>query len=155
MRLVVAASDGGERLDKLLAREVPGVGRKRARELCERGRVRVDGRRAQPAQPVTAGATIELSLDDEGPVPEPELALDVRLELANVLVVHKPPGQPSAALRSGERGTLVNALLGRYPELAGERSEPAEGGGGAVAKRAAGARPPSRSEASRGGKAPF
>jgi 23S rRNA pseudouridine1911/1915/1917 synthase len=81
--------------------------------------VRVDGRRAQASLPVNAGASIELSLDDEAPVAEPELGLDVRLELPSVLVVHKPPGQPSAALRPGERGTLVNALVARYPELAG------------------------------------
>jgi 23S rRNA pseudouridine1911/1915/1917 synthase len=118
-RLVVSSADGGTRLDKLLAREVPGVGRKLARELCELGRVRVDGRRARPAEPVSAGATVEVTLDAQPTVAEPELELDVRLELESVLVVHKPPGQPSATLRPGERGTLVNALVARYPELAG------------------------------------
>jgi len=119
LRLVVSAADGGERLDKFLARTVPGVGRKRARELCELGHVRVDGRRARAAEPLRAGANIELPLDEERPVGELDLDLDVRLELASVLVVHKPPGQPSATLRPGERGTLVNALVARYPELGG------------------------------------
>jgi 23S rRNA pseudouridine1911/1915/1917 synthase len=119
LRLVVSTADGGERLDKYLARVVPGVGRKRARELCDLGHVRVDGRRSRAALPVTAGASIELTLEEERPVAELELDLDVRLELASVLVVHKPPGQPSATLRPGERGTLVNALVARYPELRG------------------------------------
>jgi len=126
-RFVVNAADGGERLDKLLAREVPGVGRKLARELSELGRVSVDGRRTRAAHPVSAGATIEVTLDEAPAVGEPELELDVRLELASVLVVHKPPGQPSATLRPGERGTLVNALVARYPELTGighRRREP-------------------------------
>jgi 23S rRNA pseudouridine1911/1915/1917 synthase len=118
-RFVVNAADGGTRLDKLVAREVPDVGRKLARELCELGRVRVDGRRARAADPVRAGASVELTLDEQPAVSEPELGLDVRLELASVLVVHKPPGQPSATLRPGERGTLVNALVARYPELTG------------------------------------
>ncbi|HWP09048.1 MAG TPA: RluA family pseudouridine synthase [Polyangiaceae bacterium] len=118
-RFVVNAADGGTRLDKLLAQGVPGVGRKLARELCEQGRARVDGRRARAADPVRAGASVELTLDEQPTVGEPELDLDVRLELGSVLVVHKPPGQPSATLRPGERGTLVNALVARYPELAG------------------------------------
>lgn len=118
-RFVVSTADGETRLDKLLAREVPGVGRKLARELCELGRVSVDGRRARAADPVSVGANIEVTLDEEPAVGEPELELDVRLELEGVLVVHKPPGQPSATLRPGERGTLVNALVARYPELTG------------------------------------
>ena len=114
---MVSTADGGTRLDKLLAREVPNVGRKLARELCELGQVRVDGRKARAADPVSAGASIEVTRGDEPAVGEPELGLDVRLELEGVLVVHKPPGQPSATLRPGERGTLVNALVARYPEL--------------------------------------
>jgi 23S rRNA pseudouridine1911/1915/1917 synthase len=104
------------------------VGRKRARELCDSGQVRVDGRRARAAEPLSAGASIELTLEEERPVGEIELDLDVRLELPSVLVVYKPPGQPSATLRPGERGTLVNALVARYPELRGTGHRPREPG---------------------------
>jgi len=117
-RYVVGADAAGERLDKFLAHAVPGVGRKRARELCEEGRVLVNGRKARAATPLAPGATVELELDDEAPLAEHALDLDVRLELESVLVVHKPPGQPTATLRAAERGTLVNALVARYPELA-------------------------------------
>jgi 23S rRNA pseudouridine1911/1915/1917 synthase len=116
-RYVVGPEAAGERLDKFLARAVPGVGRKRARELCDGGCVRVNGRRERAATPLTPGATVELELDAEAPLAEPGLELDVRLELDSVLVVHKPPGQPTATLRPAERGTLVNALVARYPEL--------------------------------------
>ena len=117
-RYVVGPDAAGERLDKFLARLVPGVGRKRARELCERGSVLVDGRKARAATPLADGNAVELELDDEAPLAEHTLGLDVRLELPAALVVHKPPGQPTATLRPGERGTLVNALVARYPELA-------------------------------------
>jgi 23S rRNA pseudouridine1911/1915/1917 synthase len=116
-RYVVGPEAAGERLDKFLARAVPGVGRKRARELCEGGRVLVNGHKARAATPLAAGAAVDLELDAEAPLAEPGLDLDVRLELESVLVVHKPPGQPTATLRPGERGTLVNALVARYPEL--------------------------------------
>jgi 23S rRNA pseudouridine1911/1915/1917 synthase len=119
VRLVAGADATGERLDKFLARRVAGLGRKAARELCDAGRARVNGHRARPATPLQAGAEITLELEEERPVADASLELDVRLELQAVLVVHKPAGQPTAALRPGERGTLVNALVARYPELQG------------------------------------
>jgi len=51
------------------------------------------------------------------PLPEPGAPLRVLLERADIVVVDKPAGQPTAPLRPAESGTLVNAILGRYPEL--------------------------------------
>jgi 23S rRNA pseudouridine1911/1915/1917 synthase len=56
--------------------------------------------------------------DGSPPVPTPDAPLHVRFEAPEVLVVDKPAGVPTAPLRGGETGTLANALLGRYPELA-------------------------------------
>ncbi len=120
LRFVVGAESAGERLDKFLAHQASGLGRKRARELCEQGHVRVEGRRARPHTELAPGASVELELAEEPqPLAEPTLDLDVRLEVDTVLVVHKPAGQPTAVLREGEQGTLVNALVARYPELHG------------------------------------
>jgi 23S rRNA pseudouridine1911/1915/1917 synthase len=57
------------------------------------------------------------SVADTPAVPTPDAPLHVLLETPQVVVVDKPPGQPTSPLRPGEQGTLVNALLGRYPEL--------------------------------------
>jgi 23S rRNA pseudouridine1911/1915/1917 synthase len=127
-RFVVSAADAGERLDRLLVRHVPGLGRRAARELFARGAVTADGRTVRAATPAVAGSLIECALPDESPTPEPTLPLDVRLEQPSVLVVHKPAGQPTAPLRPGESGTLVNALLARYPELSGIGHRPREPG---------------------------
>jgi 23S rRNA pseudouridine1911/1915/1917 synthase len=54
---------------------------------------------------------------DVAPLATPEALVRVVFENENVVVVDKPAGQPTAPLRPGETGTLVNALLGRYPEL--------------------------------------
>ena len=43
----------------------------------------------------------------------------MRLETPHVIVADKPAGQPTAPLRPGETGTIANALVGRYPEIAG------------------------------------
>jgi 23S rRNA pseudouridine1911/1915/1917 synthase len=109
----------GERLDRLLARELEGVGRKRAREWCEAGRVTLDGKRAKPATPVTAGSLVVIDAADERALPDPGLELDVRFESDEMVVLYKPAGVASAPLREGELGTLANAFAARYPESAG------------------------------------
>ncbi|HEX2674743.1 MAG TPA: RluA family pseudouridine synthase, partial [Polyangiaceae bacterium] len=113
-------ADSGDRLDKFLARHVPGLGRHQAAELCSQGRARIDGHRARKSALVHAGAKITIELDDpESLQPEPELALDLRLERPEFVVVNKPAGMPTAPLDTRERGTLCGALLARYPEMQG------------------------------------
>jgi 23S rRNA pseudouridine1911/1915/1917 synthase len=125
---VVGAADAGERLDRLVVQRVPGLGRRTARELFGRGAITVDGRRVRAATPAVAGSRVECVLTDEAPIPEPGLALDVRLEQPAVVIVYKPAGQPTAPLAAGETGTLANALIARYPELAGIGHRPREPG---------------------------
>lgn len=126
-RFVAAPEDAGSRLDRLVALRA-NVGRRRARELCQGGLVVVDGRRGRAADPVAAGASIELELPNEEAEPNPSLPLDVRLERSSVVVAYKPPGQPSAPLGPGERDTLANALVARYPEMAHVGMRPREPG---------------------------
>lgn len=115
---VVSETEAGERLDRLVVKYARGLGRQKARALIDRGEVTLDGRRARAGTPVPAGSRIEFTPADERPEPEPELALDVRLERPELVVVHKPASQPTAPLHAGEHGTLANALVARYPELA-------------------------------------
>jgi len=118
-RFVVRAEEAGERLDRLVARHVPGVGRRRARELFAEGHVRAAGRLVRGAAPANAGDEVVVELSDDAALPDPALALDVRFELDALAVVYKPAGQASAPLRAGELGTLANAVVRRYPETAG------------------------------------
>lgn len=118
-RFVVRAEEAGERLDRLVAQHVPGVGRRRARELFAAGQVTAGGHHVRGASPARAGDEIVVEFAEEAALPDPALALDVRLEHAALAVVYKPAGQPSAPLRAGELGTLANAVLQRYPETAG------------------------------------
>jgi 23S rRNA pseudouridine1911/1915/1917 synthase len=125
---VVSPEEAGERLDRLVVRHVPGLGRSSARELFAAGRVRADGRAVRAGTTALGGSRIEVAELDERPLPEPELPLDVRLAESTLLVVHKPAGQPTAPLGAGERGTLANALAGHYPELLGIGHRPREPG---------------------------
>jgi 23S rRNA pseudouridine1911/1915/1917 synthase len=126
-RFVVAPGDAGQRLDRLVALH-GGVGRRRARELCEKGHVTVDGRRGRPADPVPSGTAIELEIPGDRAEPDPLAPLHVRLETGSIVVAHKPAGMPTAPLRPGELGTLANALVARYPEMAAVGQRPREPG---------------------------
>jgi len=130
---VVPAELDGQRLDKAAARLASGLSVARVKRAIEGGHVRVDGRRRAKGAPVAKGETITIALEevpspDAPAVADPDAPLVVRFESPAVLVVDKPAGQPTAPLRGGERGTLVNALLGRYPDLVGVGYGPREPG---------------------------
>ena len=112
----VAESEAGTRLDRLLVAHA-GIGRKRARELFEAGSVRIGSRRPSAGEPARAGDEVHCELEEDTPVPDASLPLDVRFEHPALLIVEKPAGQPSAPLAAGEGGTLCNALVARYPEV--------------------------------------
>jgi 23S rRNA pseudouridine1911/1915/1917 synthase len=117
---VAQNADGGKRLDKFLNERIADLGRHQAAELCAAGHVRIEGKRAKKSALVTPGATVTVELDEpDFLAPEPDLPLEVRLERADLVVVNKAAGMPSAPLRNSERGTLCGALLARYPEMRG------------------------------------
>ncbi len=129
----VPDSMNGERLDKAVAALAEGISRAKVKRAIDVGAVRVNGRRSPKGANVAAGDKITLDVDQvadaEAPaIPEPDAPLVVSFESAAVLVVDKPAGQPSSPLRHGETGTLANALVGHYPELAGVGYSPREPG---------------------------
>lgn len=127
--LEVADDEAGLRLDRFLVRRCPELGRRTAASFIERGRVRVAGRRAAKSRMLAAGEQVEIPLDwGLVPAAEPELPLCVRLERADLVVVDKPAGQPTAPLSADETGSLVGALLARYPEMQGVGYRPREPG---------------------------
>lgn len=137
MRIPIDEAAAGNRLDKLLVTKVPGLGRAGAKRLFEEGRVRVAAgesgrsRRATKGDVAQAGDVLDVDLDpgeNVGAAPDPDAPLEVLLELPHLLVLDKPAGQPTAPLSPGERGTLANALVARYPELAGIGFSPREPG---------------------------
>ena len=118
--VVVPASLDGVRLDKACAQLVPELSRARVKRAIELGAVRVNGRRVPKGGTIAQGDVLRIDVSQVADAPalaSPDAPLKVVLETAEVLVVDKPAGQPTAPIRPGETGTLVNALLGRYPEL--------------------------------------
>ncbi len=128
-RTVTLPSDAAGRLDRALA-DALGLGRAVVKRAFALGEVRVEGRRVRPAEPAAPGLVVELEVEAQRgpPLPEPELALTVLHEAPRFLVVDKPAGVAVHPLRDGERGTLANAVVARYPECAEASLDPREGG---------------------------
>lgn len=96
-KLTVPREAAGERLDKHLAKHVPGLSLERARELIEKGLVRIRGKKCQPTRKLWGGEEVEI----ERPAPRapPKAtrapqgpALPVLYDDASMLVIDKPPG---------------------------------------------------------------
>ncbi len=131
--LTVPEALDGARLDKATVALADGLlSRAKVKRAIEAGEVLVNGRHLSKGGLVAAGDVITLGGDAAAPsdvaVAEPGAPLVVRFESASVVVADKPAGQPTAPLRPGEKGTLANALLGRYPELGGVGYSPREPG---------------------------
>lgn len=121
-RLVVAAEDAGQRLDRWLASRLPEMSRTRIQELIAKGRVRVNGVQARASLKTSTGDSVEIEV-----VPRPaaiaqpeEIPLDILYEDDDVVLVNKPAGMTvhAGAGAASAGGTLVNALLHRYRRLA-------------------------------------
>src|SRR4029078_8496414 len=80
---------------------------------------------------LAAGQDVIVELAGNPPVgvlPPPEVPLEVLFCDAQLVAVNKPAGIPSHPLRTGEKGTLANALVARFPECAGAADDPGEAG---------------------------
>jgi 23S rRNA pseudouridine1911/1915/1917 synthase len=117
---VVPASLQGARLDKGIAQLLPELSRARVKRAIDLGAVRVNGRRMPKGGTLSEGDAVRIDIAQVADVPatgSPDAPLRIVLETAQVVIVDKPAGQATAPIRPGEVGTLVNALLGHFPEL--------------------------------------
>ncbi|ABY34134.1 MAG TPA: RluA family pseudouridine synthase [Chloroflexus aurantiacus] len=118
--VVVPPTQTAERIDRFLAGAMPDLSRAQVQRLIEQGFVLYDGRSPRASQPVRPGAVIQLTIPPPIPtelVAEP-IPLDVVYEDADIAVINKPAGMVVHPAPGHPRGTLVNALLARYPDLA-------------------------------------
>src|SRR5260370_573582 len=111
----------GLRLDKALARMFPEHSRNRLQRWLKDGHVSLDSHAAKPKQKIWGGERVEIR-SQPGPAEtafraEP-IALDVVYEDDDVLVINKPAGLVVHPGSGNWKGTLLNALLHRAPQLA-------------------------------------
>ena len=118
--------EDGERLDRFLAARVEGYSRSALQKLIGDELVLVNGVPVKAGYKLSQGDLVSAYLPplEIPPSPKPQLMdLDVIYEDQDLLVINKPAGMVVHPAPGHLSGTLVNALLARYPELAGEGSE--------------------------------
>lgn len=120
LNATVPVEMAGRRFDQVLAELFPDYSRSRLTTWIKSGDARLDGAVVAPRQLVRGGEAIALQVRTEREVgAEPEaIALDIRHEDADVLVVNKPAGLVVHPGAGNPAGTLQNALLHHDPKLA-------------------------------------
>jgi 23S rRNA pseudouridine1911/1915/1917 synthase len=119
--VVVPPFADGDRLDGFLQRHggEPGRSRSEWQRLIGAEAVQLNGSPTKPAQRVFTGDRVliaELRREMDVP-PQDQVEFRVAYEDAAMIVIDKPAGVVVHPAPGNERGTLVNGLLARYPEL--------------------------------------
>ncbi len=121
-RYSLTAGLAGARLDKFVGDSCPGLSRTHAQKLIAEGFITVNGRRAKSSLKLSVGDIIEISIppDSPGPLSPEDIPLKIVYEDADLLVVDKPAGLAVHPAPGHPSHTLVNAVLGYLPALAGD-----------------------------------
>jgi 23S rRNA pseudouridine1911/1915/1917 synthase len=119
IRLVVGAEHDGARLDKYVADAVAELSRTYARQLIEDAHILLNGRDARPSALVHGDdlVTVRRPVSQPTDLVAEDIPLNVVYEDADVVVVDKPAGMVVHPAPGHLSGTLVNALLARYPDI--------------------------------------
>lgn len=128
IKLIVAANDAGQRLDRFLTAHLPDFSRTRIQSLLDHGHARVNGAPAKRSHRVEAGDAVAIEIPPPTPMhAQPEaIPLEILYSDEDLIVVNKPAGMvvhPGAGVKTG---TIVNALLhefgarGELSSIAGE-----------------------------------
>jgi 23S rRNA pseudouridine1911/1915/1917 synthase len=119
--VVVPDNLAGERLDKVLAQLIPQHSRNRLQSWIEGGFVTLAGLPLKIRYSVNAGDQImvipQASAEEQAYLPE-NISLDVVYEDEDILVIHKPAGMVVHPAAGNWSGTVLNALLHHYPNIA-------------------------------------
>jgi 23S rRNA pseudouridine1911/1915/1917 synthase len=109
------------RLDQWLAQAIPQLSRSQLQKLIRQGQVLVAGQPVRPSAALQPGDIVTVHLPALEPTAlRPETTpLDVVYEDDDLVVINKPAGMVVHPAQGHSSGTLVNALLARYPDLAG------------------------------------
>lgn len=113
------ADDVGERLDKVLVARLDQLSRVQAQNLIREGLVTVNDHSVKASYRIEGGESIivQIPIEDEKTVIQPEeIPLVVLYEDDQLAVIDKPAGMVVHPSYGHCSGTLVNAILGRWPE---------------------------------------
>ncbi|BBG61486.1 Ribosomal large subunit pseudouridine synthase D [Providencia rustigianii] len=117
----IAESQLGQRLDQALAELFPDYSRSRIKEWILDDRVQVNGKVINKAKEKVLGGeqiSIDALIEEDTRWEPQDIPLDVVYEDEDILVINKPRGLVVHPGAGNPDGTILNALLYRYPEIA-------------------------------------
>ena len=117
----VPAELSGSRLDRCLSLLIPDSSRTYLQSLIKENLVSIDGKVVSSARtPVKTGMVLHIKIPEiqtEAIKSEP-FQFEILFESPSFLVINKPAGVVVHPAAGNPDGTVVNALLGRYPQMA-------------------------------------
>ena len=108
-----------QRLDKFVLEHVEGVSRTQVQTLIRDGLVTVNGKTEKTGFKFKGGETVKIivPIEEETDIEPEDIDLNIMYEDDDLAVINKPAGMVVHPGLGNETGTLVNAILARYPEL--------------------------------------
>ncbi|MFT5239118.1 MAG: 23S rRNA pseudouridine1911/1915/1917 synthase [Candidatus Promineifilaceae bacterium] len=109
----------GQRVDAWLDTQLPDHSRSSIRRLIDAGHLQRNGMHPKPHQKLQDGDHLLLHVPQiQSVIPQAEaIPLDLLFEDDHIAVLNKAPGIVVHPAPGHDRGTLVNALLHRFPQL--------------------------------------
>ena len=121
----VETDEISERLDKSITTRLISLSRVKVQQLIKEGHVQINGKVGKPAYRLEAGDMVHVELIDAIIAPDvsaearPEaIPLDVIYEDDDLAAINNPAGMVVHPAVGHTQGTLVNALLSRWPQVA-------------------------------------
>ena len=124
--VTLIADAPNQRLDKFVLAQLDGYSRAQVQGLIREGCVLVDGAAQKTGYKIKGGEqiTVRVPPREERSVEPEDIHLNIVYEDDHLAVIDKPAGMVAHPGPGNETGTLVNALLARYPELADMMDDP-------------------------------
>lgn len=127
-KIIIKEKEGGSRLDKFLTEKLKGYPRSFWQKAVTDGLVLVNGKNANSHYKVKDGDEIKIKERQVEKVamekridlsPDKKIKFTVIFEDDNFIVIDKPAGLAVHPSSGTPKGTLVNGILARYPEIKG------------------------------------
>jgi 23S rRNA pseudouridine1911/1915/1917 synthase len=115
----------GQRLDKVVTDHLASLSRAKVQQLIKEGHVQVDGQPEKASYRVEGGDSIAVRVVDAifapdwtAATPAESLPLDILYEDDDMAAINKPAGMVVHPAAGHASGTLVNAILAKWPQIA-------------------------------------
>ncbi|UZE95593.1 23S rRNA pseudouridine(1911/1915/1917) synthase RluD [Alkalimarinus alittae] len=117
---IIPVSLGEQRLDRALAELMPEHSRSRIQGWIKTGAVTVNGQVIRPRDKVSTDDVVGVHAEVESQErwEAEDIAIDIIYEDDDIIVLNKPAGLVVHPAAGHASGTLVNALLHHYPDIA-------------------------------------